>query len=119
MVGVDAEGAAAEGGEVDDRGGDLIADAFELLKPGADFFGAVFGEEVEGEGADASGDLLEESFEAEGFLLGEGDDSDGAFDVGNGGVADGLPVAGAGIEGALEIAHDLMGGGGFGAGGQE
>ena len=106
MVGVDAEGAAAEGGEVDDGGGDLIADAFELLEPGADFFGAVLGEEVEGEGADAGGDLLEESFEAEGFLFREGDDGDGALDVGDGGIANGFPVAGAGVEGALEVAHE-------------
>ena len=119
VVGVDAESAAAEGGEVDDGGGDLIADAFELLKPGTDFVGAVLGEEVEGEGADAGGDLFEEGFEAKGFLLGEGDDGDGALDVGDGGVADRFPVAGAGVEGALEIAHDLKGGGGFGAGGEE
>ncbi len=96
VVGVDAEGAAAEGGEVDDGGGDLIADALELLEPGADFVGAVLGEEFEGEGADAGGDLLEEGFEAEGLLFGEGDDRDGALDVGDGGVADGFPVAGAG-----------------------
>ena len=119
VVGVDAERAAAEGGEVDDGGGDLVADAFELLQPGADFVGAVLGEEVERERADAGGDLLEEGFEAEGFLFGEGDDGDGAFDVGDGGVADGLPVAGAGVEGALEIAHDLVGGGCFGAGGEQ
>ena len=119
MVGVDAEGATAEGGEVDDGGGDLVADAFELFKPGADFVGAVLGEEVEGEGAYAGGDLFEEGFEAEGLLLGEGDDGDGALDVGDGGVAHGFPVAGAGVEGSLEVAHDLMGGGGFGAGGEE
>ena len=125
VVGVDAEGAAAEGGEVDDGGGDLIAYAFELLKPGADLLGAVLGEEVEGEGADAGGDLFEESFEAEGLLFGEGDDGDGALEVGDGGVADRLPVAGAGVgavagyEGSLQVSHDLVGGGGFGAGGEE
>jgi len=43
VVGVNAEGAAAEGGEVDHGRGDLIADAFELLQPGADFVGAVLG----------------------------------------------------------------------------
>ena len=119
MVGVDAEGAAAQGGEVDDGGGDLIADAFELLEPGADFFGAVLGEEVQGEGADAGGDLLEEGFEAKSFLFGEGDDGDGSLDVGDGGVADRLPVAGTGVEGALEIAENLVGGWGLGAGGEE
>ncbi len=119
VVGVDAEGAAAEGGEVDHSGRDLIAYAFELFEPGANFFGAVLGEEFEREGADAGGDLLEEGFEAEGFLLGEGDDGDGAFEVGDGGVADGFPVVGAGGEGALEVAHDLVGGWGFGAGGEQ
>ena len=49
VVGVDAEGAAAEGGEVDDGCGDLVADAFELLQPLADLVGAVAGEELEGE----------------------------------------------------------------------
>ncbi len=119
VVGVDAEGAAAEGGEVDDGGGDLIANAFELLKPGTDFVGAVLGEKVEGEGADAGGDLFEEGFEAKSFLFGKGDDRDGALDGGDGGVADGFPVGGAGVEGALEIAHDLEGRGGFGAGGEK
>ena len=71
VVGVDAESAAAEGGEVDDGGGDLIADAFELLEPGADFFGAVLGEEVEGEGADAGGDLFEESLRRRAFCSGK------------------------------------------------
>ena len=101
VVGVDAEGAAAQGGEVDHGGGDLIADAFELLEPGADFFGAVLGEEVQGEGSDAGGDLLEEGFEAKGFLIREGDDGDGALEVGDRGVADRFPVAGTGVEGAF------------------
>ncbi len=108
VVGVDAEGAAAEGGEVDHGGGDLIADAFELLEPGTNFLGAVLGEEVEGEGADAGGDLLEEGLEAQRLLLGEGDDADGALNISDGGVPNGLPVAGAGAEGAFEVAHDLV-----------
>ncbi len=119
VVGVDGEGAAAESAEVDDGGGDLGADSFELLEPVADFFGAVFGEEVEGEGSDTGGDLLEEGFEARGLLLGEGDDGEGSFEVGKRGVADRLPVGGAGVECALKVAEDLLGGGGFGAGGEE
>jgi hypothetical protein len=83
VVGVDAEGAAAEGAEVHHGCGDLVADAFELFEPGANFFGAVLGEEVEGEGPDAGGDLLEGELEAWGFELGEGDDGDRAFDLGN------------------------------------
>ena len=69
--------------------------------------------------ADAFGDLFEQGFEARGFLLREGDDGDGAFDVGDGGIADGFPVAGAGFECAFEVAHDLLRGGGFGAGAQQ
>ena len=119
VVGVDGEGAAAEGAEVDDSGGDLWADAFELLEPVADFFGAVPGEEVEGERADAGGDLFEEGFESRSLLLGEGDDGEGSLEVGEGDVAEGLPVVGAGVEGALEVAEDLLGGEGLGAGGED
>jgi hypothetical protein len=125
VVGVDGERAAAEGGEVDDSGGDLRADAFELLQPAADFFGAVLGEEVEGERADACGDLFEGLLEARGLLFGEGDDGDGSFDFGEGGVTDGLPVVGAGVgavaghEGPLEVTHDLLGGRSLGAGAEQ
>ncbi len=119
VVGVDGEGAAAEGAEVDDGGGDLGADAFELFEPGADLVGAVPGEEVEGEGADAGCDLLQDELEARCFLFGEGDDGDDAGDVLGGGVAEGFPVIGAGVEEAMELAHGLLGGEGFGAGGEK
>ncbi len=116
---VDAEGAAAESGEVDDGGAGFGAYAGELFEPCTDLVGAVLGEEVEGEGAVAGGDALQRLFELRSLLFGKGDDVDGSLDVGDGGVADGFPVAGAGVEGTFEIAHDLIGGGSFGARGQE
>ena len=47
MVGVDAERAAAEGGEVCDGSAGFGADAGKLFQPGADFVGAVAGQEIE------------------------------------------------------------------------
>jgi hypothetical protein len=41
------------------------------------------------------------------------------FDVGDGGVAEGLPVVGAGVEYALEVAQGVVGGGELCAGGEE
>ena len=111
------EGATAQGGEVDDRGGDLRADAFELLEPRADLVGAIVVQEVQRERAGACGDLFERGLEAESLLLGEGDDGDGALDVRHGGVANGFPVTGPGAgEGTFEVAHHLQGLRGPGAG---
>ena len=115
VVAVDAECAAAEGGEVGNCAAGLGADTGELLEPRTDLFSAIFCEEVEGEGAVAFRDALQGLLELRGFDFGEGDDGDGSFDLCDLGVADGIPVAGAGVEGALEVAHDLMRGWGFGA----
>src|SRR6202012_4604545 len=88
MIGVDRERTAAQGGEVDDGGRNLRADAFELLEPGANLIGAVAVQKVERECAGARGDLLERSFETQGLLLREGDDGDGTFDLRHRGIAD-------------------------------
>ncbi len=96
VVAVDTKGAAAEGGEVDDGRGDLCADAFEGFEPFADFFRAVFGEEIQGEGAVAGGDAEQRGLEAGGFDLGESDGCEGLLDVGEGCVAERLPTAGGG-----------------------
>ncbi len=47
VVRVDGECAATKGGEVDDSGRGVGADAGKLLKPAADLIGAIFGEEFE------------------------------------------------------------------------
>ena len=108
MVGVDGECTAAQCGEVDDRGGDLRADAFELLEPRADLVRAIAVQEVERERAGACGDLFERRLEADSLLLREGDDGDGALDLRHGGIANGLPVTGAGAgERTFEVAHHL------------
>src|SRR5580704_11975516 len=65
-------------------------------------------QEVQRESAGAYGDLFEGSLEAESLLLREGDDGNSAFNLGEGSVANELPVAGSGTgEGTLEVAHHL------------
>ena len=108
MMTVNAERATTQCREVDDGSAGFGADTRKLFKPRTDLVGAVFGEEVEGEGTVARGDALQCLFELRSFLFGEGNDVDGSLDVGDGGVADGFPVAGAGVEGAFEVAHHLM-----------
>ena len=119
MVAIDAESAAAERAEVNDGTAGFGADAWKLLKPVADFFGLVLREEVQRERAVAGGDALQRFFELRSFDFGERNDGDGALDGVDRGVADGFPVAGTGVEGAFQIAHDLVRYGSFGAGAQE
>jgi len=119
MVAIDAESAAAERSEINDRTTGFGADAWELLKPVADFFSFVLREEVQRERAVAGGDALQRFFELRSFDFGERNDGDGALDGVDRGVADGLPVAGTGVEGAFQIAHDLVRYRSFGAGAQE
>ncbi len=115
VVAVDAEGLAAQGAEVDDGSAGLDADAVEGFEPRTDLFGLVAAEEVERKGAGAGGDLFEGLLELDGFALGKGGGSDGVFDLGDWGVAEGFP----GAEAIAQGLQDLVRGLGFGAGGEQ
>ena len=114
MMAIDAERSPAQRGEIDHSSAGLGSNAWKLFEPGADLVGAVLGKEVERKRAVAGGNALQGFFELWGFLVGEGDDGDRAFELGDGGIADGLPVAGSGmpalpiLKAAFKVAHHLV-----------